>query len=89
MTWTFELSAEAERELAALPHNVQRQIAKAIDDMQIDPFSGDVKPLKGKAWKGRFRRRVGRYRIIFTPYHSQRYVEISAILLRSEKTYRS
>ena len=29
-----------------------------------------------------------RYRLIFIPYHEQKLVEISAILLRSEKTYR-
>ena len=56
--------------------------------MGVDPFVGDVKPLKGKKLRGRFRKRVGRYRIIFTPFHRERHVEVSAILLRNESTYR-
>jgi mRNA-degrading endonuclease RelE of RelBE toxin-antitoxin system len=32
--------------------------------MEVDPFAGDVKPVK--PLRGMFRRRVGYYRIIFT-----------------------
>jgi mRNA-degrading endonuclease RelE of RelBE toxin-antitoxin system len=56
--------------------------------MAEDPFRGDVKPLRGPQWQGRYRKRVGRWRIIFTPDQNQRIVEVSAILARSEKTYR-
>ena len=55
---------------------------------ESDPFAGDIKLLKGPEWKGRFRKRVGDYRIIFTADHSTKLVGISAILLRSERTYR-
>jgi mRNA-degrading endonuclease RelE of RelBE toxin-antitoxin system len=61
---------------------------RAIDEMESDPFAGDVKPLRGPEWKGRFRKRVGRYRIIFTADRKIGKVAISAILIRSEKTYR-
>jgi mRNA-degrading endonuclease RelE of RelBE toxin-antitoxin system len=64
-------------------------IARAIDRMEVDPFQGDVEPLKGKKWSGRYRKRVGRYRLIFVPFLQEQRVEISVILLRSEKTYRS
>jgi len=56
--------------------------------MREDPFRGDVEPLKGKKWKGQYRRVVSRYRLIFIPFHQERIVEIVAILLRTEKTYR-
>jgi mRNA-degrading endonuclease RelE of RelBE toxin-antitoxin system len=56
--------------------------------MRQDPFQGNVQPLKGRRWQGRYRKRVGRYRLIFLPFHQQRIVEISAILLRDEGTYR-
>ena len=56
--------------------------------MRDDPFGGDVIPLKGRRWQGRYRKRVGRYRIIFLPNHAEHIVEISAILLRNEHTYR-
>lgn len=54
--------------------------------MADDPFRGDVKALRGR-WKGRYRKRAGRYRIIFIPLHRERIIEVSAILLRTERTY--
>jgi mRNA-degrading endonuclease RelE of RelBE toxin-antitoxin system len=71
-----------------LPHDHQVTIGKAIDRMQNDPFQGEVHPLKGKQWQGRYRKRVGRHRLIFIPYYHDPLVEISAILLRDERTYR-
>jgi mRNA-degrading endonuclease RelE of RelBE toxin-antitoxin system len=56
--------------------------------METDPMAGDVKPLKGPEWKGRYRKRVGSYRIVFMLDRKAMTVAISAILLRSEKTYR-
>jgi len=56
--------------------------------MEVNPFAGDVRPLSGPEWKGRYRKRVGPYRIIFTADHATAAVAISAILIRSEKTYR-
>lgn len=70
-----------------LPRDVQRRIGRAIDELEADPFRGDVIPLKGRRWQGRYRKRVGRYRLIFVLHHAERIVEVSAILLRDEHTY--
>ncbi len=88
MEWTVRLSPEAEKQLSRLPRDRQELIAKSIDGMRAEPFHGNAKALKGKQWEGRFRRAVGRYRLIFLPDHSNRVIEISQILIRSEKTYR-
>ena len=88
MAWTIRLSRAAQRQLARLPRNRQVTIGEAIGRMVEDPFQGDVGPLKGRRWKGRFRKVVGRYRIIFIPDYQTQIVEISQILIRSEKTYR-
>ena len=88
MLWTTRLSSEAEKQLSLLPRDLQQRIGDAIDQMGNDPFRGNVKPLKGRQWKGRYRKAVGRYRLIFTPYYSEHRIEISQILIRSEKTYR-
>jgi len=56
--------------------------------MAEDPFRGDVVPLKGTKWQGRYRKRVGRYRIIFIVHQNERIVDVTAILVRDEKTYR-
>lgn len=88
MTWVCNLSRSAEKQLAKLPPAVQLHIIKALGAMEHDPLAGDAIPLKGKADKGRYRRRVGRYRLIFTINHQERFVFISAILKRDEKTYK-
>ena len=88
MLWIIRLSSEAEKQLARLPRDRQEVIARSIDRMRSDPFQGNVKPLRGREWKGRYRKAVGRYRLVFLPDYSEHIVEISQILLRAEKTYR-
>lgn len=88
MKWTSNLTHEAEKQLQHLPRPIQKRIARAIDELEEDPFSGDVLPLKGKQWAGWYRKRVGRYRIIFLPHAHDRILEVTAILVMDEKTYR-
>jgi mRNA-degrading endonuclease RelE of RelBE toxin-antitoxin system len=59
-----------------------------LDQLAANPFQGDAKALRGPEWTGVFRRRVGRYRILFTADRERRLVSVIRILLRSEKTYR-
>jgi mRNA-degrading endonuclease RelE of RelBE toxin-antitoxin system len=56
--------------------------------MRADPLGGDVLPIKRGRFKGALRRRSGRYRIIFSIDTAQNIIEIAAILIRTEKTYR-
>ena len=88
MTWDVEVSSGAVKDLRRMPPDRRSRIARAIDGMEADPLAGDVKPLKGRRWEGRFRKRVGDYRIIFSLDRAVHRVAISAILLRSETTYR-
>lgn len=87
MKWTIRLSKEAEKQFEKLPRDRKLNISEAIDGMKEDPFRGNVCQLKEKEWQGRFRKVIGRYRIIFIPYHNDRIIEISGILVRNEKTY--
>ena len=88
MSWTCELSHDAEQDLTNLPKAVQKRVARVLTQMQQDPFAGDVKILQGEAWKAVFRRRIGDYRLLFTADHAKSVVYVVRILLRSEKTYR-
>jgi mRNA interferase RelE/StbE len=88
MTWHVRLAKEAAKQLKKLPSPQQELILKHLSEMSEDPYRGDVKPLHGKQWKGRYRKRVGNYRIIFTLLHKERIIEVSAILVRSERTYK-
>jgi mRNA-degrading endonuclease RelE of RelBE toxin-antitoxin system len=88
MNWAVELSASAIKALKKLPRDRQMQVMQAIDEMELDPLAGDVRPLKGAEWKDHYRKRVGVYRLIFTLDRKAATIAISAILIRSEKTYR-
>ena len=59
-----------------------------IREFAEDPFRGLVKPLKGRKFKGLYRKVSGRYRIIFEPVYATHTVEVLAVLLRNEGTYR-
>jgi len=68
---------------------VRRRIERAVDEFEQKDESqwSNVRALQGPEWKGRFRKKVGPYRIIFRKFHDRAVVEISAILHRSERTY--
>jgi len=88
MAWTIRLSKEAAKQLKKLPVDKKTLLLQRLRDMEDDPLRGDVKPLMGKEWRGWYRKRVGRYRLIFTLEHSHHVVEVAAILKRDERTYR-
>jgi mRNA-degrading endonuclease RelE of RelBE toxin-antitoxin system len=88
MTWTVRVHEDAAKQLKAIPADRRKRILDDIIAFEEDPFRGLVKPLKGKENKGKFRKVSGRYRIIFKPIHATRIVEVLAVLLRNEKTYR-
>ena len=88
MNWIVKISKDATRQLKRFPFEQQGRIRQRLREMKDDPFRGNVMSLKDKRWKGRYRKRVGRYRIIFLLRRAERLVEISAILARNERTYR-
>jgi mRNA-degrading endonuclease RelE of RelBE toxin-antitoxin system len=90
MRWRAELSNEAQKQLARLPRDVRDRMESAIDEFEekAEAQWSNIKALRGPQWKGRFRKRVGAYRIIFRKSTGRGVVEISAILLRSKETYR-
>ena len=88
MSWTCSLARSAAKTLRTLPRDRQAQIAHAIGEMEEDPTQGDVRPIKSGKLKGALRRRVGPYRIIYSVDPATRRVDIAAILVRDEATYR-
>jgi mRNA interferase RelE/StbE len=88
MSWTVSLAREAEKQLKAIPPDRRERILDDLRAMAEDPFRGLVKPLKGKEFKGRYRRVSGRYRIIFRLDRASQTVEVLLILLRNERTYK-
>ena len=90
MRWRVEVSREAEKQLSKFPSDIRLRLERAIDELEQKDDSqwSNVKALQGSEWKGRFRKRVGDYRIIFRKFPGRGAVEISAILIKSKDTYR-
>ena len=88
MSWTINLSKDAAKQLRHLPTDRREQVSRALDQMTEDPMSGDVVPIKSGKFKGSLRGRTGRYRIIFNVNFETQVIDVGAILLRTEKTYR-
>jgi len=88
MNWTVHIHDAAAKQLESIPPDRRRRILEDLTALETDPFQGLVKPLKGTVHKGKYRKVSGRYRIIFKPTYATHVVDVLAILLRSEKTYR-
>ena len=88
MSWTCRPSNQAAKQLRRLPQDRRKQIAQAIEEMERDPTSGDVRPIKSGRFKGTLRKRVGRYRIVSALDQAKSMVEVAAIIMRTESTYR-
>jgi len=88
MTWIVHIHDDAVKQLKAIPPDRRQRVVDDIAAFEEDPFRGLVKPLKGKDHKGHYRKVSGRYRIIFKPVYSTHTVEVLAILLRNQRTYR-
>ncbi len=88
MAWAISFSLLATEQLAAFPKKHQRQIKDSIVRMKADPFQGNVEPLKGAEWQGRYLPVRLRYRLFFSLDHQTNTITILKVELRSEKTYR-
>ena len=61
--YTLEWKEHALQNIKRLESSLARRILKKIDELSENPFSKDIKKLKGSA---DFRLRIGDYRIIFS-----------------------
>src|SRR5258706_248073 len=48
MNWTLLVTKPAQKDLEKLPSRDQVRIERALDSLQIDPFSGDIKRLQAR-----------------------------------------
>jgi mRNA-degrading endonuclease RelE of RelBE toxin-antitoxin system len=88
MTWLINVHRGAAKQLEAIPPDRRNRILNDIRELADDPYRGLVKPLKGKAYKGLYRKVSGRYRIIFELIHTTHTVQVLGVLLRNEATYK-
>ena len=82
--WRVVLAGPAQKSLERVPPADRARIRVAIDEMGVNPFSGDIKYLKGQ---NRLRRRVGSWRIFFRLERAENILYIVAIERRTSTTY--
>ena len=80
--WTIKFSRKADKMLAKVPANYLENIIISVNEIEIDPYLGDVKKLKGES--NLYRKRVGIYRIVYSIYKDILYIEIIEILHRKD-----
>jgi mRNA interferase RelE/StbE len=80
------LTRQATKHLSTVEKQDVDRIKKALQTMKTEPFSGDVVKLSGY---DAYRRRVGKFRILFSLEESTVTILVLDILRRNEKTYKS
>lgn len=63
MPWRVVLTPRAEREISALPPDVERRIVRRLRTFRVDPRPNGVLKLAGR--EGVYRLRVGDYRVLY------------------------
>lgn len=85
MTWTIEYSRAADRFIQAegIQGEVKNQVQGFLKKLIGESINIDVKKLKGE-WKGYFRIRKGRLRIIFSLDTSHRSIYVERVDFRGD-----
>lgn len=84
MKWGLVVASRAKRQLRRLPPDDRDAIDAAFSDMCNDPFSGDVKGLRGLDG---LRRRVRDWRILYKLDKAKKVIVVTAIRRRGSTTY--
>lgn len=87
MNWVCNVSKEASKQIQTFPKEHQKQIYSSLEEMEVDPFAGDVKPIKSGKFKDCYRKRIGKYRAIFLLDTNKKIVFIVTVARRSDSTY--
>jgi mRNA-degrading endonuclease RelE of RelBE toxin-antitoxin system len=85
MKWDLAITSPARRELKKISRDDLHQINSTFDELRENPYSGDIKFLRGV--DGALRRRAGVWRIIFELDQDQHTVVILEVKRRGSNTY--
>lgn len=79
MDYEVQFSPRARKDFMEMDRQTKERIKEAVEGI---PLKGDIKKLRG--FEGRFRLRVGDWRILYSLYKKERKVVITEILPRKE-----
>ena len=81
-TYSIEWKSSALKELKRLDRQAIPRILRAVEALADDPFSGDVRKLKGSEHS--YRLRVGHYRVVYNVFEARLIVEIIRVRHRKD-----
>jgi len=84
-SWRVIVADCVRKQIRRFPRGYAAKIRRAIDEMEDNPFLGDIRKLSGE--QNVFRRRVGNFRVIFEVLSRERVVLIYDIRRRTSSTY--
>ncbi|MEK7117279.1 MAG: type II toxin-antitoxin system RelE/ParE family toxin [Patescibacteria group bacterium] len=85
MSWFVFVTKSARKQLKKIPKKDSLRIEKVVDEMEIDPFTGDVQKIS--QYENKWRRRVGSYRIKYEINIATKFVSVFDIKRRTSSTY--
>lgn len=78
MNWDYRLAHKALNNLKRFPRPDQKRFFETLEEMKLNPFARDTKPIQGE--ENLYRRRIGNYRIYFRPIYAEHILEIPEII---------
>ncbi len=85
MIWTLNLHKKARRQIKKTNTGDRTLLRRSLLSLQINPFTGDTKPVRSR--KGVLRHRTGVWRIFFSVYLADKIMDVLEINRRSDTTY--
>ena len=85
MTYELQVERAARKDLDQLPERDYRRIEATIDRLAGDPRPRGARKLRGAY--GRWRMRVGEYRVVYAVFEKEGLVKILRVLRRTTTTY--
>ena len=73
------------KEIAKFPESESGRILKAIENLPLDPYFGDIEKMKDET--NTWRRRIGNYRIFYDIIFETGVIYVFHIERRTSKTY--
>lgn len=83
MAFSIEFTTQAEEDLARIDKTIAQDVANKINWLSQNISSVTPAPLKGK-FKGKYKLRVGNWRVVYALEHPSQTITIYAVRHRSE-----
>ncbi|TSC70858.1 MAG: Addiction module toxin, RelE/StbE family [Parcubacteria group bacterium Gr01-1014_70] len=73
------------KDLKRVPRNIASRVFSVIEELQYDPYVGDIEKMSGE--KNLWRRRTGDYRIFYEVLVREKTLRVMHVARRTSKTY--